>query len=114
MKKDNDYYLMQTIKEIDTIQEYSRDLELEEMNENPAIVDGIIFRMIQMSEHMNNISQDFKLMNYQIDWISIKGFRNRLVHDYGDVDLVFVYNAIKEDIPKLKQELLKLLNKVEY
>ena len=38
-------------------------------------------------------------------------FRNRLVHNYGGVDLQFVYNAIKEDIPKLKKELLDILSK---
>ena len=111
MEKNNNYYLLKTINEIDTIIEYSKDLEIEELVEKPVILDGIIFRMIQMSEHMNNITQDFKLMHSNIDWISIKGFRNRLVHNYGGVDLNFVYNAIKEDIPKLKIELLKLVSK---
>ncbi len=64
-----------------------------------------------MSEHMNNISQDFKIQHSNIDWISIKGFRNRLVHDYGGVDLHFVYNAITIDIPKLKIDLNNIISK---
>lgn len=34
--------------------------------------------MIQMSEHMNKISQDFKILHSNIDLVSIKGFRNRV------------------------------------
>ena len=64
-----------------------------------------------MSEHMNNISQDFKLSHSNIDWISIKGFRNRLVHDYGGVNLQFVYNAITVDLPNLKIELMNIITK---
>jgi uncharacterized protein with HEPN domain len=64
-----------------------------------------------MSEHMNNISQDFKLSNSNNDWISIKGFRNRLVHDYGGVNLQFVYNEITVDIPNLKIDLMNIITK---
>jgi len=111
MEKNDDFYITKTINEIDIILEYSKDLTIEDLVEKPVILDGIVFRMIQMSEHMNNITQDFKMKHSNIDWISIKGFRNRLVHNYGKVDLKFVFSAIKEDIPKLKLELVKLLSK---
>ena len=29
----------------------------------------------------------------------IKGLRNRVVHDYGNVDLSIIYNNVKNDIP---------------
>ena len=44
-----------------------------------------------------------------IPWTDIKGFRNRLVHDYGNVNYSFVYVAVKEDIPELKNQLEKLM-----
>ena len=109
MEKNNKFYLMKTINEIDTILDYSKNLKIEDLIKNPVFLDGIVFRMIQMSEHMNNITQDFKMIHSNIDWINIKGFRNRLVHNYGSVDLQFVYSAIKEDIPKLKIELIKIM-----
>ena len=110
MVKNDAYFIMLTIKEIDTILEYSKELTMDELIEKPVILDGIVFRMIQMSEHMNNITQDFKDSHSNIDWISIKGFRNRLVHNYGGVDLKFVYNAIINDIPKLKKDLTSTIS----
>lgn len=66
--------------------------------------------MIQMSEHMEKVSDLFKALHQEISWINIKGFRNRLVHDYGGVDLGFVYSAITIEIPNLKNQLIKYLN----
>ena len=31
----------------------------------------------------------------------IYGLRNRIVHDYGSVDLDIVYSTLKDDIPEL-------------
>ena len=109
MSKDNQYYLSKTLEEIDTILEYSQNLTILQLQQQPIVLDAIIFRMVQMSEHMDKISDDYKALHSEIEWLDIKGFRNRLVHDYGGVDLHFVYSAITEDIPKLRIQINALL-----
>lgn len=109
MSKDNQYYLSKTLEEIDTILEYSRNLTILQLQQQPIVLDAIIFRMVQMSEHMDKISDDYKALHSEIEWLDIKGFRNRLVHDYGGVDLHFVYSAITEDMPKLRIQINALL-----
>ena len=66
--------------------------------------------MVQMSEHMDKVSDLLKSLHPEIKWVNIKGFRNRLVHDYGGVDLEFVYNALTVKIHELKNQLEKILN----
>lgn len=88
--------------------EYSKNTSVEEIKNNQILLDAITFRMIQMSEHIDDISDDFKQLHNEIMWGRIKGFRNHLVHDYGDVDFQFVFDAIFIDIPKLKRDLEKL------
>jgi uncharacterized protein with HEPN domain len=41
---------------------------------------------------------EFKEAHNSIPWISIIGLRNRIVHEYGNVDLSIVYDAVKEGI----------------
>lgn len=36
-----------------------------------------------------------------IPWNAMYGMRNRIVHDYGNVDLKVVYETLKNDIPEL-------------
>lgn len=46
-----------------------------------------------------------------IPWYKISGLRNRIVHDYGTVQLDIIYNTVKEDLPNLIKELKILLDK---
>ena len=63
--------------------------------------------MIQLSENAKKLSDEYKMRNREILWSAMYGLRNRIVHDYGNVDLKVVYETLKNDIP----ELLELLSK---
>lgn len=108
MDKRDQIYLKKALNEVERILTYSENMTIEDFDNNPAILDGIIFRMIQLSEHLGNVSDYIKTKYDNISWINIKGFRNRLVHNYGSVDLGFVYNAIAIDIPELRDDLENL------
>ena len=109
MGKNDNYYLNQTLNEANLILDYSKECTIIDLEQNSILLDAIVFRMIQMSEHMDKISEGFKNDHPEIRWVNIKGFRNRLVHDYGGVDLTFVYNAISQDIPQLQQQIRDIL-----
>ena len=59
-------------------------------------------------ENIDRISDFVKKNNNHIPWKDIKGLRNRLVHDYGNVILDFVYNTITMDLKILKEYFLNL------
>lgn len=44
-----------------------------------------------------------------IPWNSIKGMRNRIVHDYENVDLSVLWGTIKESLPDLKDKLKDII-----
>ena len=67
----------------------------------------MLFRLIQISENSKRLSDQFKNEYLQIPWMAVYGLRNRIVHDYGNVDLSIIYSTVKNDIP----ELYTLLNK---
>lgn len=74
-----------------------------------STLDGIIFRLIQVSEWLELVDEMFQLTHPGMRWRDIKGFRNRLVHNYGGVDLEFVEKAMTKDIDILKEQLLKYI-----
>ena len=67
----------------------------------------MLFRLIQISENSKRLSERFKKEYSEIPWMAVYGLRNRIVHDYGNVDLSIIYFTLKNDIP----ELYILLNK---
>lgn len=78
-----------------------KNVDLEELNYNEVLLDSMLFRMIQISENAKRLSEDYKQVHYKIPWNAMGGLRNRIVHDYGNVDLNIVYETLKKDIPQL-------------
>ena len=64
-------------------------------------MDSMLFRLIQISENAKRLSDEYKDAHHSVPWTAIYGLRNRIVHDYGSVDLDIVYYTLKDDIPKL-------------
>lgn len=81
-----------------------------EIENNDLLIDSIMFRIIQISENNNHLSDEFKNKHNEIPWIAIKGMRNRIVHDYGVVNMTIVYDTVKRGIPEMYEK-LKRYNK---
>ena len=83
------------------IVKYMKNVDIEELQENEILLDSMMFRMIQLSENAKKLSEEYKRKRPEIPWNAIYGLRNRIVHDYGNVDLNMVFETLKNDIPEL-------------
>ena len=98
----NDAYYIQRIKQdLEFIVLHMKDICIEELNKNEVLLDSMLFRMIQLSENARKLSDTYKDNSRNIPWNAIYGLRNRIVHDYGNVDLNVVFETLKNDIPEL-------------
>lgn len=105
--KNDNYYIQKIKRDLEFIVVHMRDVDLEELNRNEILLDSMLFRMIQISESAKNLSDDYKKIRGYIPWNALYGLRNRIVHDYGNVDLSVVYETLKDDIPDLLEEISK-------
>ena len=99
--KNDTYYLSKIITDLEFIVKTFSPLTQKELEESEVLTDSIMFRLIQLSENSNKLSEKFKTQHNSVPWRAIKGMRNKIVHEYGDVDLSVVYNTVKNDIPYL-------------
>ncbi len=107
--KNNQYYMNKIIADLNFILDHTQGLSQQELESIEILVDSVMFRLIQISENSDKLTEEFKLANPSIPWRAMKGLRNRIVHEYGNVDLSVVYDTINKDIPELLEELQKLL-----
>ncbi|MCR5101391.1 MAG: DUF86 domain-containing protein [Butyrivibrio sp.] len=99
--KNDHYYLGKIKNDLSFIVDHMRDVDLQELNENEVLLDSMLFRMIQISENAKKLSSEYKSSKKELPWDEMSGLRNRIVHDYGNVDLNVVFETLKYDIPDL-------------
>jgi len=77
---------------------------------NTELLQDAVTRVLQvMSESSQRLSEQAKGKCPEIDWRSISGFRNILVHDYlGGIDNELIWQVIQQELPSLKAALLKI------
>ena len=47
------------------------------------------------------MTENYKNNNPEIEWSHLRGFRNRIVHEYFGIDLEIVWHIIEENLPEL-------------
>lgn len=62
-----------------------------------------------MGENIRKISDELKAVYPDVNWSQIKGFRNRVVHDYINIDTFMVFDIIKNDLIPLKSKLVNVV-----
>ena len=63
---------------------------------------AIAFNILQIGELVGKLSDELRASTLQeINWPAIKGMRNIVVHDYGNVELDVVWDAAVNDLPVL-------------
>ncbi len=100
-KKEDNYYIKKIVTDLKFIIEHTERLSQTQLEEDEVLVDSIMFRLIQISENSEKLTANFKNQNSAIPWRAIKGLRNRIVHEYGNVYLSVVYDTVQNDIPEL-------------
>ncbi|NLB10264.1 MAG: DUF86 domain-containing protein [Clostridiaceae bacterium] len=108
-RKTTAYFIEKILEDIDFIIAQISQVTEEDFGENPLLLDSMMFRLIQISESAKRIDDNYKDKHKDIPWLEIYGLRNRIVHDYGNVDLSIVYDTLIKDIPELKETLNRLL-----
>jgi uncharacterized protein with HEPN domain len=98
---------------IDHIESYTEKLSFEDFSSNFMVIEACLYNISIVGEAVNQLSDDIKNDNQHIPWPLIKGMRNRLIHEYFGTDLPVVWNAITNDLPSFKNELLLIQKSLE-
>ncbi len=61
-----------------------------------------------MGEASKHISDELKQRFNKIPWNEIKGYRNRLSHEYFDCELSILWQIIDHELPALREQLLAM------
>ena len=107
--KNDNYYLNKMASDLEFMIEHTKGKASDEIEANPLLMDSIMFRLVQIAENGEKLTNTFKETHKEIKWKAIKGMRNRIVHDYGFIDMTIVYDTITNSIPELYAQIKDLI-----
>ncbi len=105
--KEDSVYVKHILDSINKIEEYTKSLSLDEFCENNIVQSGTIRELEVIGEASKNLSPKFTNSLPEIPWRDINGMRNKLIHEYFNIDLEAVWKTATEDLPHLKTVLRK-------
>jgi len=100
-------HILDSIVEIET---YLFNVDFETFLENSMMRFACIKQMEIIGEASNHISEELKALFTDIEWNSIKGMRNVLVHEYLGIDTRLIWEIIKYDLPELKTKVVGVIS----
>ena len=100
MSKDN-AYLADILKAAKAIERFLEGVPQAAFLSNEEKYEAVNRKFEIIGKAARHLSPEAKTQFADIPWKLISAMRNILIHDYGDVDLVIVWDTTQRDIPKL-------------
>ncbi len=110
MKRSETAYLQHLLDAILRVESYLLDLDEAAFLADPRTQDAVVRQLEIIGEATKKLSPELRGRSPATPWQDIAGMRDKLIHNYFDVDLRRVWNTAKRDLPPLKAAVIGLLD----
>lgn len=109
MKKEDSVYLENMLMYLIKLEKYIGSKSYDEFLKLEEIQSHIIRILEIIGEASIKISKELKDKYPDVIWAKLRGMRNILVHDYGNIQLNVVWNTATTGITPLKEQIRKII-----
>lgn len=99
------------IASINRIETYTKDLSYNNYISNQMVIDAVVRNIEIIGEIAKQIPDDVKTKVPEIPWKALSGIRNRIVHEYFNIDVSIIWQIVSKDLTELKLNIEKILDK---
>lgn len=107
-------YLRHIVQAIDRATLHVADIASQNDFENDLKASDAVVRCIEIvgeaATKIAKVAPSFVASSPDVPWEAMSTMRNKLIHDYFEVDYGVVWRTIKVDLPPLRAQIVKLLN----
>jgi uncharacterized protein with HEPN domain len=111
--KHEQIFLKHILDEINFLIKESGNIEYEEFMKNEILKRASSRSLEIIGEAVKNLPPDFKKKYKEIEWKKIAGLRDKIIHYYFGVNWDILWDVIRNQLPKLKEQVEKILRQFE-
>jgi len=104
-RRDWTLFVADMLEACDKIAGYTSGMGFDEFCADSRTVDAVVRNLEIIGEASTGIPEGIKLLKPEVDWVAIKGLRNRIVHEYFGLSLSVIWAIVENDLPVLAQQL---------
>ena len=108
MTRDSRIPLVQILECIERIETFTIDGK-SAFYRDARTQDAVLHNLAVIGEAAKRVDAEFRARYPDIPWRSMAGLRDVLIHQYDRVRLDLVWTAVKDSLPVLKEEIIKIL-----
>ena len=90
-----EFYLRDIILACKSANGFVDDISREFFDESDLYQSAVLFKLMIVGEAASNISLDIRNRYTDVDWQSLKGFRNIIAHEYFPLNQDIVWDSAK-------------------
>lgn len=112
MKQTEEVLLCDMIESIDLVREYCKNMTRARLVNNIEKQDSIARRLSIIGEIAARLPKSATSEMREVPWKDIVGMRNKIIHDYGEIDVAVLWKTVKTDLSPLKKAVASRLKEL--
>ena len=111
--KNDMLYLLRILEACQKLQLYTANFSnFEEFyfSNNQLEFNACLSQLVQIGDQAKKLSSTLTEKYHQISWPTIRGFRNRIIHEYIGIDTENVFLIIQNDVPALSNQIIPIIS----
>jgi uncharacterized protein with HEPN domain len=102
--------ILECLSRVDT---FSAGLTEAAFSADMLVQDGIIKNLMVIGEAVKRVPVEVRDRYPDVQWRRIAGLRDTLIHQYDGVDLPTVWDIVANELPRLRQQITEILERLE-
>ncbi len=103
-------YFQDILNYVKAIEEFVIGITFEEFKNDQKTIFAVIRGIEVIGEAARKIPRAIRNEYPHVPWGDITGMRDKLIHDYSNVDFVILWETVKHDLPILKAMISQIIN----
>lgn len=102
-------YLRHILAEADYLLAQTTGLTRDEFVANETLRRAFVRSLEIVGDATKKIPEEFRAQYPTVEWRTMSGMRDRLIHDYFGVDYELVWDVVQNRIPELRRQIASMI-----
>jgi uncharacterized protein with HEPN domain len=98
---------------IEKIERYTEGMTQDSFQNDEKTTDAVVRNLEIIGEAAGRLPKEFTDRHSKIEWVKIKGLRNRIAHEYFGVDIQIIWQILEKDLPTFKASLKSIRSQLD-